>query len=55
MKYLYECPHCEIERTVTKLMAEASKKEFCKKCEKEMKRIYASFGIKTSDGYKAGR
>jgi len=51
MKYLYTCDECNKEITIDKHNTKSSKIEHCE-CGKELRRIYTSTGIKTSDGIK---
>jgi predicted nucleic acid-binding Zn ribbon protein len=58
MTYLYQCTDekCQGSKEVTEVckpMSESSRKEFCPLCGGEMKRVYTSPGVKTSDGYKS--
>ena len=59
MFYAYQCKNEECEEfekefTVSKPMSEVSNPEFCKKCEKEVSRVYGLAGHQTfGDGYKS--
>lgn len=52
MIYSYKCPHCKIEVEINKTMEEVDRIEHCHVCESELKRIWNSASIKTSDGVK---
>lgn len=52
MTYLYKCPHCKKETTITKAMMDSDRVEHCEICENELKRVYESPSVKTSDGVK---
>lgn len=43
--YEYECKDCNIKKDVIKPFAEFDTKEFCDKCDKEVDKLYGTFGI----------
>ena len=56
MTYEYKCTNenCilyDVVVEIQKPLKDSSKKEYCKECRNELKRIY-KFGCKTSDGVK---
>jgi len=52
MKYLYKCPYCLYEVLIEKPMALSERVEHCEICEGELKRVWESPSVKTSDGVK---
>lgn len=52
MTYIYKCNQCGIEVDIVKPIAESERVEHCAICEDEMKRVYNSPAIATSDGFK---
>ena len=49
-----ECSECEKVKEYIMRMSEYYIPK-CEKCEKDMKRVYSSFGAKTSDGVKTAK
>lgn len=57
MKYIYVCYNekCEnegLEIEIDKPISKSGDPELCDICKKEMRRVFKSFGAKTSDGFK---
>jgi len=56
MRYLYECPKCNVGTVeVEKHHTFSGRLENCKICNTEMIRRYSSVGTKTNDGVKSAR
>lgn len=48
-----DCKDYEKEVSISKPMSESSREEFCECCDKQLNRIFNSYGLKTAgDGYK---
>lgn len=52
MIYQYQCVKCKAEVLISKMIQDSSKTEYCGVCKSELKRIYSSPTISTSDGVK---